>query len=211
MLDYHDGALIASELWVTGKAEAAGKLHEGEREGLEGREQLAEYVCMSIHTRPSSRAGVILCGVTRILGQAETLVHDLNRKVKNVKMHLSDVHRDMSYLHHDEKEIKAQVQQLEERQNLGKSLRALENEMQQLLGNSDRVKSQMAQLNAQRNDYRQRIDEVRQVLTQIKKKHLELATGNTKTAVRCFSCPSFSRWHALSSYDQRGLSRLMAR
>jgi chromosome segregation ATPase len=105
------------------------------------------------------------------LNQAESLVRSLAKKTKNVKLHLNDLHKEMTSLYFDEKAVKKDLKKLEEGNQLQENLKTLQRELQDLLSSSENVKGQIDDLNSKRQEYRSRIDEVKGILTTIKKKH----------------------------------------
>lgn len=104
------------------------------------------------------------------LNQAQALVHSLAKKTKNVKLHLNDLHKEMTTLYFEEKGVRKQLKKLEEGNQLQENLKTLQRELQDLLSSSENVKGQIDDLNSKRQEYRSRIEEVKGVLTEIKKK-----------------------------------------
>jgi len=105
------------------------------------------------------------------MNQADALVVSLRKKTANVRLHLKDLHKAMVQLHFAAKKIRAQLEGLEEKNMMGHKLKQMEEELRELMTHSESVKAEVQQLNSKKQEYLQRIEEIRQTVAALKAKN----------------------------------------
>jgi len=105
------------------------------------------------------------------MNQADALVVSLRKKTGNVRLHLKDLHKAMVQLHFAAKKIRAQLEGLEEKNMMGHKLKQMEEELRELMTHSESVRAEVQQLNSRKQEYMQRIEEIRQAVAALKAKN----------------------------------------
>jgi len=123
------------------------------------------------------------------MSQAEALVGTLRKKVGNVKLHLHDLHKSMTELHFDERKTRKELHGLEDKHAMGDKLKDMERELSELLSHSESVKAQVSELNGKKEEYKQKIEELRNVVAVLKTKNKVTAESPTINIASPPACP----------------------
>jgi len=105
------------------------------------------------------------------LTQAQALIGTLRAKTQNVRLHLNDVHKVMTEMHFNDKQMRRQLQKLEAKSQAAAAISQLEKELAELLSHSENVKQKVSDLQGKKAEYRSRIEEIKKTVADLKVQH----------------------------------------